>query len=403
MATIWDQAKSIVPGIQQIFQNAGYNQQQGNRSVVSGLIPRALGGTGLVAPARASGSTSYSTPPSQPTQNTRTTTSGGSTGGSTGISTPQASSFVPNVDNYANQANQSNQDLRQMELDAINAEYEQEANRLSGLESSVRSQYGTVKSQAEQYFPQFQALTEQQKAGDLGSLQETENVRKSESKSAMNKARALLSELQRRQMAYMSATGNYSSSTADAFGEQFGRQAFSQLSDIQGQRDVALRQIEQERGKVNTFYNEKILTAKQSYDKQLNDLNSQFMGQLDQINSARGAAASAKRQATIDTWRNYTNAKLQLDNQLFQYKTQYDQWKAEMDQNLRSQAQVGAISSVNPNFAGTESAVSGVGTTPTTQTGPLSMARTLSDEDKLKLMQRGSLPFASAQSTGGLR
>lgn len=319
-----------------------------------------------------------------------------------GQPTPQPS-VSTNADQYANQANQSNQDLRQMELDAINAEYEQEANRLSGLESSVRSQYGTVKGQAEQYFPQFQALTEQQKAGDLGSLQETENVRKGESKSAMNKARALLSELQRRQMAYMSATGNYSSSTADAFGEQFGRQAFSQLSDIQGQRDAALRQIEQERSKVNTFYNEKILTAKQSYDKQLNDLNSQFMGQLDQINSARGAAASAKRQATIDTWRNYTNAKLQLDNQLFQYKTQYDQWKAEMDQNLRSQAQVGAISSVNPNFAGTESAVSGVGTTPTTQTGPLSMARTLSDEDKLKLMQQGSLPFASAQSTGGLR
>lgn len=297
--------------------------------------------------------------------------------------------------NYFGDAGQGLQDLRQMELDAINAEYEQEMGRLGGLENSVRSQYGTVKSQAEQYFPQFQALTEQQKAGDLGSLQETENVRKGESKSAMNKARALLAELQRRQMAYMSATGNYSSSTADAFGEQFGRQAFSQLSDIQGQRDAALRQIEQERGKVNTFYNEKLLTAKQSYDKQLNDLNAQFMGQLDQINNARGAAASAKRQATMDTWRNYTNAKLQLDNQLFQYKTQYDQWKAEMDQNLRSQAQVGAISSVNPNFAGTETAVSGVGTTPTASTGPLSQARTLqkslSYDDLLKAQQAGGI------------
>lgn len=331
-----------------------------------------------------------------------------STGAVLGASTKTPSAPAPQAptspDSYIRDANQSNQDLRQMELDAINAEYEQENNRLSGLEGSVRSQYGTVKSQAEQYFPQFQALTEQQKANDLGSLQETENTRKGESKSAMNKARALLSELQRRQMAYMSATGNYSSSTADAFGEQFGRQAFSQLSDVQTQRDAALRQIEQEKTKVNTFYQEKILTAKQSYDKQLNDLNSQFMSQLDQINSARGAAASAKRQATVDTWRNYTNAKLQLDNQLFTYKTQYDQWKAEMDQNLRSQAQVGAISSVNPNFAGTEAAVSGVGSNAQIQgSSPLSLARTISDEDKLKLMQQGSLPFASAQSTGGLR
>lgn len=358
-----------------------------------------LGGNSAQSQPTYNYSNAQSTPTSSPYRPTSGAVLGSSTAARTSSPAPAQSSGTGGAEQYINQANQSNQDLRQMELDAINAEYEQEANRLSGLESSVRSQYGTVKGQAEQYFPQFQALTEQQKAGDLGSLQETENVRKGESKSAMNKARALLSELQRRQMAYMSATGNYSSSTADAFGEQFGRQAFSQLSDVQAQRDAALRQIEQEKTKVNTFYQEKILTAKQSYDKQLSDLNSQFMSQLDQINSARGAAASAKRQATVDTWRNYTNAKLQLDNQLFTYKTQYDQWKAEMDQNLRSQAQVGAISSVNPNFTGTEAAVSGVGANAQIQgSSPLSLARTISDEDKLKLMQQGSLPFAAAQS-----
>lgn len=368
------------------------------------------GGSNLIGGQQASAPTyNYSNAQSTPTSSPYRPTAGGSVLGSstaarTSSPAPAQSSGTGGAEQYINQANQSNQDLRQMELDAINAEYEQEMGRLGGLESSVRSQYGTVKGQAEQYFPQFQALTEQQKANDLGSLQETENVRKGESKSAMNKARALLAELQRRQMAYMSATGNYSSSTADAFGEQFGRQAFSQLSDIQGQRDASLRQIEQERSKVNTFYNEKLLTAKQSYDKQLNDLNAQFMSQLDQINNARGAAASAKRQATMDTWRNYTNAKLQLDNQLFQYKTQYDQWKAEMDQKLRSQAQVGAISTVNPNFAGTEAAVSGVGSNAQIQgSSPLSLARTISDEDKLKLMQQGTLPFAAAQSTRGLR
>ena len=57
-------ATELIKGAQQIFQNAGYNQQQGNRSVVSGLIPRALGGTGLVSPVRADGytSSSYSLP-----------------------------------------------------------------------------------------------------------------------------------------------------------------------------------------------------------------------------------------------------------------------------------------------------------------------------------------------------
>lgn len=326
-----------------------------------------------------------------------------STGAVLGASTKTPSAPAPQAptspDSYIRDANQSNQDLRQMELDAINAEYEQESGRLSNLENSVKNIYGEVSNKVKEYFPQFQQLTGQQEQTDLSSLENTKNERIGESKSAMNKARALLSELQRRQMAYMSATGNYSSSTADAFGEQFGRQAFSQLSDIQGQRDAVLRKVGEEVQKVKNFYSEKILQGKQKYDEMAQNLSTQFLSQIDQIKNAMGVAASAKRQATVDAWRNYTNAKLQLDNQLFTYKTQYDQWKAEMDQNLRSQAQVGSISNVNPNFAGTEAAVSGVGSNAQIQgSSPLSLARTISDEDKLKLMQQGSLPFAAAQS-----
>lgn len=312
---------------------------------------------------------------------------GGQVLGASTSNIPKAS----NIDNYAAQTNQTNQNQTNMELDAINAEYNQEINRLNDLQGNVTNQYNTVKGQAEQYFPEFQKQTEAQKAGDLASLQNTEDQRKQESSSAMGKARALLAELQRRQMAYMSATGNYSSSTADAFGEQFGRQANSQLGDIQTQRDTALRQVETERQKVNTFYSGKILEAKQSYDKQLSDLNSQFMGQLDQINNAKGVAASAKRQARVDTWRNFTNAKLQLDNQLFQYKTQYDQWKSGMDQKLQATASVGSVNNVNADYSGTNNLIAGVGTQQQSQS-PLTAARTnkaTSYEDLLK-QQTGS-------------
>lgn len=65
MASLADQLRNLIPGVQQIFQNAGYNQQQGNRSVISGLIPRALGGTGLVAPVGASSGGSYTSTPKQ--------------------------------------------------------------------------------------------------------------------------------------------------------------------------------------------------------------------------------------------------------------------------------------------------------------------------------------------------
>ena len=270
-----------------------------------------------------------------------------------------------NSNDYFNEANKSNENMRNMELDTINAEYEAEQNRLNALEGEVSNRYGEAKSQMESYFPQFQALTEQQKAADLGGLQETENVRKTESAGALNKVRSLLADLQRRQQAYMSATGNYSSSTADALGEQFGRQAFSSLSDVQSQRDSALRQIENERAKVNNFYSNKILEGKQKYQDALNNLMLQFNQQRDQIANAKGASQSAKAQATIDAWRNYTNTKMQLSDQAFQYKMQYDQWKQQMDASLAQQAQVGNISTINPNYSDLQGQIAGVGVAPT--------------------------------------
>lgn len=62
---------SLIQGIQQIFQNAGYNQQQTGASIASGLAPRAFGGVGLVAPAYASEGpgSGYVPPQPQPTNN----------------------------------------------------------------------------------------------------------------------------------------------------------------------------------------------------------------------------------------------------------------------------------------------------------------------------------------------
>ncbi len=69
----------FIPGVQQIFQNAGYNSQQTGAPVSAGLVPRAAGGTGLVAP---SGTTSaYAGGTSS---NTNTNNNSGNGGGSNG-------------------------------------------------------------------------------------------------------------------------------------------------------------------------------------------------------------------------------------------------------------------------------------------------------------------------------
>jgi len=92
-----------IQGLQQIFQNAGYNQQQTGQSIAQGLLPRALGGQGYVSPAYGSGTTSGNYPYTAPsstgggqvlgptnTNNTSTNTGGGGGGGGGGDPTRDA-------------------------------------------------------------------------------------------------------------------------------------------------------------------------------------------------------------------------------------------------------------------------------------------------------------------------
>lgn len=137
MASIWDQAKAFIPGVQQIFQNAGYNAQQQNLGVAGGLLPRALGGTGLVAPAKASTLSTYTPPPTYtpPTnQKTTTNTLSGAGGQILGASTYQ--------DPYANNA-QSTQSEGDSYLRSLNTEYDRAAEELQ----AQLGQAGTAREQ----------------------------------------------------------------------------------------------------------------------------------------------------------------------------------------------------------------------------------------------------------------
>lgn len=240
----------------------------------------------------------------------------------------------------------------------IEAEYQQEISRLGGLENTTRSNYQGAIDQAAQYYPQFQELLSKEKGNDIGSVDARENQVKQESQSALSRTRALLADLQRRQGAQLSATGNYSSSASDAMGESFGKQAFGALSDVQKQRDQALAQVAIQRQSVENFYSRKAVETKQSYDQQMMSLQQQLNAQLDQINNAKGAAESAKRAASVDAWRNFTNNKLQLDQYMMQYQDSLDQWKQQMDTQLQGavgyEADFSGVGSINPNFDPTQ-------------------------------------------------
>lgn len=233
---------------------------------------------------------------------------------------------------------------RDQNLSIIDSQFNEEMGRLNDLEGRTRTNYASAIQQAQDYYPQFQKQLESEKATDLGAITAQEDQAKMESNRGLARTRQLLSDLQRSQAARMSATGNYSSSVADAFGESFGRKAFDANNQIQSARDQALQQLSQQKQQTENFYSRKSLEAKQSYDQQLNQLQMQLQSQLDAINNARGTASSAKAQATAEAWNSYTNNKLNLDQQILQYQQDLDSWKSQQDSFIQE-----AVDYSNPN------------------------------------------------------
>lgn len=220
--------------------------------------------------------------------------------------------------------------LREQELSAIGGEYSSELKRLNNMEDAVSSTGNEAITQAQAYYPQFQKLIGDQQVSTDTQLAGMENSRKVESERALGQARQLLNDLNRREMARMSASGNYGTSAPEAFADQFGNKAYAAQSQIQQSRDTSLNELTQKKVEAKQYFDQKLFEGKQKYDTLITGLRSQLDAQLAQIASAKGAAASAKRAGVVQAWNNYVNNKFSLDQELRSYHTQLAQSQADM-------------------------------------------------------------------------
>lgn len=250
-----------------------------------------------------------------------------------------AAQYKSVYDNTASEAKKAYARQRQMELSAINDSFAEEQERLGGLEGQIRDQYAQADARFNEYLPKFEGQVATEKANQLGALENTRTQRQMESERALGQVRNALAELQRRQNAMLASTGGFNSSASNAAGEVFSRQAYQGLGNVQQQRQNAMAQIDEQRNKVNDFYSSKLLEGQTKIQEQKSALQQQFMGQLNAIATAQGQSAEAKRQATIDAWRNYTNVATQLNQQLAEQKISLDTWAAQAQQSLNSYAQ----------------------------------------------------------------
>lgn len=210
----------------------------------------------------------------------------------------------------------------QMQNDAISGQYSEEQKRLNNMEDATRNLYGQTIAQAQGYYPEFQKLVGDQQTSTDTQLNSMTDARKMESDRAMNQARQLLNDLNRRQAAQMSASGTYGSSVPEAYAQQFGNRAYDAQNQIQTSRDQSLNDIAQKHVEATNYFNQKLFEGKQKYDALVTGLKSELDNQIAQINSARTASSQAKRAGILEAWNNYVNNKFSIDQELRNYNTQ---------------------------------------------------------------------------------
>lgn len=216
--------------------------------------------------------------------------------------------------------------LRDKQMKAIGKNYDIEVGSLKDMERRAKDAYGQSAAQVQAYYPEFQKLVGEQQASTEGQITGLENTRKYESERALGQARQLLNDLQRRQYAQMSASGNYGSSVPEAFADQFGNKAYAAQSQIQTSRDQSLNELANKRVEAKQYFDTKLFEGKQKYDAMMQSLQQQLNSQLDQISNAKGKAAQAKNAESLDAWNNYVNNKFSLDQELRNYNNSLMQY-----------------------------------------------------------------------------
>lgn len=199
----------------------------------------------------------------------------------------------------------------------INKNYKEEEGYLSGLEGTINQRYGTARQNLLGYQPQL----EKERTTQLEAVQNEENARVQENRSALQQVRQLLADQQRRAQAYLSATGNHSSSIPQVQGEMFSRYANQNLANVQQQRAEQMATIANKRQQVYDFFSRKA----QELQDSLAQLEEQHMAQLDAISNARTNSKKAKNQANLEAWQNYTNQRAAIEEQLMNVN---NQWQA---------------------------------------------------------------------------
>lgn len=231
---------------------------------------------------------------------------------------------------------QSNQDAGNSQIEA---DFNQAMEMLNSSESGLRSQAGAATGQIESGAATARnEITNTQTVGEQGvntSLQQAEK----QGASAIQQARDLFRQTQQSNNSQLSAMGLSSSSVSEALAERLGVETARRIGGITGSLDEVRKNATMELGRIKTYYTGKLADVTNWVNDQKAVIQNSLIQGINQINSARSQAASAKAQARSNLLSQVQSQLGQLAQQQQQFQQSLDAWAAQKSAALTPIAQ----------------------------------------------------------------
>lgn len=283
---------------------------------------------------RATGGTVYNTPYNTP----KPTVLGASYSGG-GIpsvsnpnpSTPQQNNPQPQYDALKAQEDAINQQLE--------SDYNQAMNALSGQESGLQAQAGTAMgSIGNEAAATKTALGAEQATKEQG-VNTSLSTAETGAKSSLQQARDLFRQTQQQNIAQMSALGISSSSVSEALAERLGVETARRIAGVTGSLQEVRTNAANELGRIKNYFAERSTQIQQQAEAQKAQIQQALVQGLNQINSARQAAASDKAARRQSLLSQVSSSIAQLTQQEQQFQQSLKAWAAQKSAALTPIAQ----------------------------------------------------------------
>jgi len=239
----------------------------------------------------------------------------GSSRATSNYNLPSAASTETNQQPY-DQMNQNQADANSQ----IDADFESAMGMLSGAESGLRGQAETAGAQIATEGANTLTELGAQKSTQEGGVTSSLSTAEKQGVSAMQQARDLFRQTQQSNNAQLSALGISSSSVSEALAERLGVETARRIAGVTGSLDEVRQNATNELGRIKNYFAEKTTQVQQEVANQKATIQNSLMQGLNQINSARSQAASAKSQARA-------NLLSQVQQQIYSLTTQQQQFE----------------------------------------------------------------------------